>query len=471
MSELSKNRCVASWITTKIKHSWQAQTTHHVFRFLLRKLSTELKKDMLVDGLDHVLDLQHSHGSWFREGRSGKDYLDFFSCIASMPVGMNHPKMTDPAFLEYIGKAALNKPSNSDIYSTEMATFVKTFFELAVPSHFKYSFFIEGGALAVENAIKAAMDWKVRKNLAKGIKEEKGQRVLHFERAFHGRSGYTMSLTNTDPIKIKYFPKFDWPRVSTPGQRFPVTPESTEEVIKAEQQSIAEIKQAFADDPDGICCVIVEPILGEGGDIHLRKEFLSEVRDIAHENDALLIFDEVQTGVGITGRWWAHEAIGVQPDIMSFGKKMQVCGIVAGEKLDEVPDNVFHTSSRINSTWGGGLVDMVRVTKYLEIIDEENLVENAAKMGDYMHAKVLDMATKFDEGTVTNARGRGLFRAFDLPSTEIRSKLMHKVYDNGLLMVGSGQHSMRFRPPLNISQEEIDQGMEIIERSLRQVLA
>ena len=429
----------------------------------------ELRKGLLIDGFDHIVDLERSHGSWFIEGRTGKAYLDFFTCIASMPIGMNHPKMTDPAFVEYLGKAAINKPSNSDIYNVEQATFVKTFFALAAPAHFTHSFFIDGGALAVENALKTAMDWKVRRNFNNGWRSERGHQVLHFEGAFHGRSGYTMSLTNTDPTKTALFPKFNWPRVSTPGRSFPETPERLEETVRKEALTIRQIKQAFHQHEDDICAIILEPIQGEGGDVHFRSEFLTQLRTLCDENDALLIFDEVQTGVGITGAWWAHEKLGVQPDLMSFGKKMQVCGILAGPRVDLVEDNVFHTSSRINSTWGGSLVDMVRATKYLEIIEEEGLVKNADLVGQHLITRLHELAARVGEDVITNVRGLGLFCAFDLPNSTLRNDLLKQLYKNGLLMVGSGSRSLRFRPALNISADLIDQGIDIIERSLTEI--
>jgi L-lysine 6-transaminase len=383
-----------------------------------------------------------------------------------MPIGMNHPKMTDPAFVQYIGHAALNKPSNSDIYTSEMATFVKTLFNLAVPKHFRYAFFIDGGTLAVENAIKTAMDWKVRRNFAKGYSHEKGHQIIHFERAFHGRSGYCMSLTNTDPTKVALWPRWDWPRIPSPFLTFPVTQEVLDDVLRREAESISLIKQAFVDNPDDIAAIIIEPIQGEGGDNHFRPEFLQALRMLCDENDALLIFDEVQTGVGMTGNWWAHEGLGVQPDIMSFGKKMQVCGILVGPRLDEVQDNVFHTSSRINSTWGGSLVDMVRSTKYIEIIAEENLVANAATVGAYLREQLTALQSRIGADVISNIRGMGLFCAFDLPTKESRNSFVKTAYDNGLLLVGSGDRSVRFRPPLNLSHAEVDLGIQIIGSSL-----
>ena len=429
---------------------------------------SELRKHMLIDGFDHIIDLERSHGSWMVEARTGKEYLDLFTCIASMPIGMNHPKMTDPEFIEYLGTVALNKPSNSDIYTAEMATFVKTFFELAVPSNFKYGFFIDGGTLAIENALKTAIDWKVRRNQGKALEKNIGQKILHFEKAFHGRSGYAMSLTNTDPNKTALWPQFSWPRVAPPYLTFPLNAQNLEDVADAERASIEQIKHAFRMNPHEIAAIIIEPIQGEGGDNHFRPEFLAALRTICDENEALLIFDEVQTGVGITGRWWAHEALGVQPDIMCFGKKMQVCGIIVNDRIDDIPDNVFHTSSRINSTWGGSLVDMVRATKYMEIIDEEQLIANAATVGAHLQQRLVTLS-ETHPNLVTNPRGMGLFCAFDLPSTEHRAAFLKNIYENGVLMVGSGTRTIRFRPALNVKEEEIEQGIEKIEQTLRQL--
>ena len=287
--------------------------------------------------------------------------------------------------MKRLTEAALCKVTNSDVYTTHMARFVQTFSRVGIPSYLPYAFFVSGGALAVENALKTAFDWKVRKNFQKGYRREMGHKVLHFDQAFHGRSGYTLSLTNTaDPRKTQYFPKFDWPRLSNPKLEFPLNAERLADVQKREKLALAQAKTFFHEHKDDIACVILEPIQGEGGDNHFRVEFLEQLKALAHENDTLLVFDEVQSGVGITGSFWAHQVYGVEPDIISFGKKTQVCGILAGKKLDEVEGHVFQTASRINSTWGGNLVDMVRFDRILEIIEEDNLVENAGHVGVYL---------------------------------------------------------------------------------------
>ena len=405
-----------------------------------------LSRHILVDGYHVVMDLERSRGSYLYDARSGRPMLDLFSNFATCPIGYNHPKMLDPEFRERLLEAALIKPANSDIYTGPYAEFVETFTRLAIPAtHAGHVFFVEGGAAAVENSLKTAFDWKVRKNLARGA-GEKGKKILHFVNAFHGRTGYALSLTNTaDPRKTQYFPAFDWPRLSCPRLRFPITPEVLREAEAAEARVEAEIRKACAESEGDIAALILEPIQGEGGDNHFRPEFFRRLRGLADELEFLLILDEVQTGVGLTGSIWCWQQFPVEPDLFVFGKKTQVCGFASNGRIDDV-DNVFKISSRINSTWGGNLVDMVRCAKYLEIIEEENLVENARIVGDHMLARLREMAAEFP-AVVSNVRGRGLFLAFDLPDKAMRDRTLAAGLENGLIALASGSSAVRLRPP------------------------
>ncbi len=429
-----------------------------------------LNEHMLVDGYSEiVVDLQKSEGNYIYDSLSGRKYLDMFSYFATAPIGHNHPAMHDLEFKEKILSVAIMKPSNSDFYSTEMAEFVQTFSKYAIPEHLPYLFLVSGGALAVENALKAAFDWKVRRNFQKGIKEEKGSQVIHFKEAFHGRSGYTLSLTNTDKRKTKYFPKFNWPRITNPKILFPFNEVNLDKVVALENQAIDEIKAAIHECSDDIAAMIIEPIQGEGGDNHFRKEFFQKLRTVADESDILLIFDEVQTGIGLTGKMWCYEHFGVNPDMLVFGKKTQVCGFLCSKRIDEVDDNVFHESGRLNSTWGGNLVDMVRFRKYLEIIVTDKLIENTCKVGEYFLTELLQLEDEFDT-IVSRVRGRGFMSAFDLPNSEIRNQFLSKTYENGLIALPSGERSIRFRPSLNLPGELVDETLRILRESLADVL-
>lgn len=426
-----------------------------------------LSRHMLADGFDMVIDLKKSHGAYIYDSRYGKKFLDFFSFFGSSALGMNHPKMMTPEFMEKLAYTAVNKVSNSDVYSVEMAEFVETFGQIAQPDYLPYAFFIDGGALAVENAIKTAFDWKVRKNFAKGYTTEKGHQVIHFRHSFHGRSGYTLSLTNTDPTKTNYFPKFKWPRIHNPAIKFPLNDESLKQVMEEEETAIRQIKEAIINHRDDIAAILIEPIQAEGGDNHFRKEFLQQLRDICDESEILLIFDEVQSGVGLTGKMWAHEHF-VKPDLMSFGKKTHICGFLAGTRIDDVLENVFKKSSRINSTFGGNLVDMVRSKRIFEIIQEDGLVENSRIQGEYLLGQIHGFTNEFPK-LVTNARGRGLMCAFDLDTAQNRNQLIDKAYEEGLILIGCGDRSIRFRTPLTINQEELNEGLGIIKKALKEL--
>jgi L-lysine 6-transaminase len=328
-------------------------------------------------------------------------------------------------------------------------------------------FFIEGGAVAVENALKAAMDWKVRKNLAAG-KGERGTEIIHFEQAFHGRTGYTMSLTNTDPRKINHFAKFPWPRIKPPILDFSLPASQRERAVK-EKEAFAEkqIRNVIAEKGIDIAAIIIEPIQGEGGDNHFRGEFLQTLRRICDESDVLLIFDEVQCGMGITGKNWCCEHFGVLPDLLVFGKKAQVCGVMAGPRLDEVKDNCFRLPSRISSTFGGNFTDYVRSTHYLRIMEEEKLIENSRVQGEYFLAELQGLAKKYP--VVSAVRGRGLMLAFDLPNTTMRDAFWMGAYELGLLVVRCGERSIRLRPVLDVTEEVINEALKIMDQECRRL--
>ena len=421
-----------------------------------------IEQHVLLDGFKVVIDLEKSRGSYLYDSASDRRLIDLYGFFGSMPVAFNHPHFDDPAVQRDLLRAAKVKVANSDVYSKEYSEFVEAFERVVGLAPLERYLFIEGGALAVENCLKAAMDWKVRKNMAAGY-GERGTQILHFRHAFHGRTGYTMSLTNTDPRKTDLFAKFDWPRVSCPSIDFSL-PESKREadVIEREKKSEQEIRAHIDKDRIDIAAIIIEPIQGEGGDNHFRGEWLRTLRKICDESEILLIFDEVQCGMGATGRNWCCEHFNVLPDLLAFGKKAQVCGLMAGPRLDEVKDNAFRLPSRLNSTWGGNFTDMVRSTHYLRIIEEEHLVKNAAKVGAYFLVQLRDLQNEFD--FIRAVRGRGLFLAFDLPDAKTREEMWKGLFDLGVLTLRSGEESIRFRPPLDITSQVIDEAIDLMRQ-------
>ncbi len=427
-----------------------------------------LRARILADGFPFLLDLEASRGSYLRDELTGRDFLDFYSFFASQPIGLNHPRMHEADFQAKLLSAATTKVANPDMYTRHYADFVRTFDRVAGMPGFEHFFFVDGGALAVENALKAAFDWKVRRNLSAG-RGEIGHGVVHFRQAFHGRSGYTLSLTNThDPRKTMYFPKFPWPRIDNPALNHRLAPsERGADAARREALALRQIEAAVAEHGHHLAAMIIEPIQGEGGDNHFRPEFLAALREACDRHDLLLIFDEVQCGMGITGRMWCCEHFDVRPDILCFGKKSQICGLMAGRRIDDVPDNVFKVPSRINSTFGGNLADMVRAAQYLRIIEEERLVDQAAEVGAHLLEGLRRLESR--HAAVTAARGRGLMCAFDLPEEKMRDELRKACFARGMLVLGCGASSVRFRPVLDVSRQTIDAGLAILDEALRAV--
>ena len=426
-----------------------------------------LERHILLDGFKVVIDLEKSRGPYIYNAVDGRKLIDLYGFFGSMPVGFNHPYFDRDDVKRDLLRAAKVKIANSDVYSEGYAEFVETFARVVgLPPLDRY-LFIEGGALAVENCLKAAMDWKVRKNMAAGH-GERGTQILHFRHAFHGRTGYTMSLTNTDSRKTDLFAKFDWPRVSCPHIDYSLLESERQgDVIAREKKSEQEIRDQIEKRRIDICAIIIEPIQGEGGDNHFRGEWLQTLRKICDENEILLIFDEVQCGMGVTGRTWCCRHFDVVPDLLAFGKKAQVCGVMAGPRLDEVKDNAFRLPSRLNSTWGGNFTDMVRSKHFMRIVEEEHLVENAGKVGAYFLDRLRELQTEFD--FIKAVRGRGLFLAFDLPDAKTREEMWKGLFDLGVLALRSGEESIRFRPALDTTAQAVDEAIDLLRKQCQRM--
>jgi len=393
-------------------------------------IMSRLSKHILTDGFHVVVDPEESHGSWIIDAETGQHFLDCYSQFASQPLGWNHPSLVSAQF--HLGKAALHKLANSDMYSRDYVNFVEKFAEIT--PDFSHYFFIDGGALGVENALKAAFDWKAQKLGIYNQESVNGMDVVHLYKAFHGRTGYTLSLTNTELNKTKFFPQFNWSTI----------------------YDIDKLDQYMHHD---VAAIVVEPIQGEGGDRHFNPQVFHELRSLADTYESMLIFDEVQTGLGATGRMWAYEHFGVIPDMMCFGKKTQVCGFCATERIDEVKENVFSTSGRINSTWGGNIVDMVRFQYIIDTIKKENLVVNAAQVGTHF------MNALSDRKELKNVRGQGLMIAFDLDTTPKRDRLKD-VLQKKMLVLTCGTKSIRLRPALTFSKEDADIACSFIDDAI-----
>jgi L-lysine 6-transaminase len=284
---------------------------------------------------------------------------------------------------------------------------------------------------------------------------------LHLEHAFHGRSGYTMSVSNTRPMNTWGYPVFDWPRIPSPAVNRMEAWDAAG-LTGEEEAAAAAAAAAFGRYPDEIACLLVEPIQCEGGDRHLRAPFLLALQELCARHDALFVVDEVQTGAGVTGYPWAHQALGLSPDLVVFGKKTQVCGVMGGRRLDRIPDHAFALPGRLSSTWGGNLMDMLRSTRILEVIEQERLLDNAARMGSYLLAGLRDCAAGFPR-LLSSPRGRGLLCAVDATDRKRRDRLVALAWQrHGALFLGCGDRTVRFRPPLSVSADDIDAALAVL---------
>ncbi|MEU8541964.1 L-lysine 6-transaminase [Streptomyces sp. NPDC048717] len=411
----------------------------------------ELSRHVLMDGLDLVLDLERSRGSTLVDARGGEEYLDLITFYGSLPLGMNHPDMAgDRTFLAELAGAALHKVTNSDIYTTQYARFAAAFRRVLGDPRLPHLFFIDGGALAVENALKVAFDWHSRR---RGLDPSAPLEVLHMERAFHGRSGYTLSLTNTSPTVTDRYPRWTWPRVPVP-------------VPGAEREAVEVARRHLAERGDRIACFIAEPVQGAGGDRHLGAEFLLRMQELCHAYDVLFVVDEVQTGCGMSGAPWTYQRLGLEPDVVAFGKKTQVCGVMAGGRVDQVTDGALTVPDRLGSTWGGNTADMVRATRILEIIERDGLVAAAETKGGHL-GRLLAGLAEAHPALVRDVRGMGLMWAFDLPDPALRGEVLERARrDHRVLLLPGGPSAVRFRPALTIGLDELDKGVAALDAVL-----
>lgn len=395
-----------------------------------------------------IWSLKKSHGSYLKTTKNIK-YLNMHGGFGSDVLGANNKflkKKMKKLPIEYI----INKPANEDFPIKKFLKFQKKFRSL-IPKNYPHLFFIDGGALAVENALKIAMDYKYQK-LNLNQSNAKKLQILHFDKCFHGRSGYTLSLTNTDPIKTNNFEKFNWPR------------------FKPKEENLKDI-DTFCKNNKYVAAIIIEPIQCEGGDIHISSKFLKGLENICNIYDIIFIVDEVQTGFFTTGKTWCFQHHDICPDIVVFGKKSQQCGLFCGTKINSIKNNCFVETNKLGSTWNGNLLDMIRSTYIIDIIKKNKLDENARIMGDYWKDLMNQEGNFFNRSkSVSNIRNKGFIMSFDMCNQEERDKLIKDLFNyERLIVLKCGKKTIRLRPNLCVKEKIIETSVKKIYRSIDRI--
>jgi 4-aminobutyrate aminotransferase len=360
------------------------------------------------------------------EDLDGNQFLDFTSNIGACPLGYSHPSI-----LEVLAEYSTNgthKIAGQDFYSKEHADLAEKISTI-IPQNFK-TFFINSGAEAVENAIKIAYR---RRGPLPGIS---------CTGAFHGRTLGALTFTSSRPVHKYNFPEF-------PVKRIKFCTKDDDPEMDVIESMLKENKIAF---------ILTEVIQGEGGYNVASKKFIRCLRKFATRYAVPLILDEVQSGIGHTGKWWAFEHYDIRPDIMTAAKALQVGAAMYDKKLEPTE------RSALSSTWGGGSrIDMAVGARIIDVIRQDKLLENATRLGNILKKELQEMVGK--KGIV-DVRGLGLMIGLEFDTRSRREKKIVELFKNGLLTLGAGQKSLRIIPPLVITKEQIQEGLDVMHRVL-----
>ncbi len=363
----------------------------------------------------HV-DFDKSHGSYIYDKNTDRQYLDLFGMYASLPLGYNHDIFKTEQFKKEILQASTFKVNNCEFITDAALEFDSLFQDYAGKGVYKYFHYCCTGALAVEAAIKASIEYKGHSN----------PKILSFDNSFHGINSYGGFITS----------RF-WPA----DQKLNSFPEPFSIKVAADLNKTEEHLKT-----GDITCVVVEPIQCSVGDLHMDYDFLIKLRALTEQYDVPLIFDEIQVGFGATGKLWFFEHLGFNPDIVVFGKKTQVSGIMVQDKFGKI----FHKNNitKLAVTWNSDILDMIRCKYIMEAYKNYNILENVNLVSKY----IKDLMDQ--NSNIQNFRNKGLIMAFDLKTQELRDSFAKRLFNSGVLTNPTGTRSIRIRPSLSLNKED-----------------
>ncbi len=380
------------------------------------------------------IDFERSSGAYIYDKNSDRKYLDFFGMYASLPLGYNHKVFKSEQFQDEISRCSHVKVTNCEFISDETEEFDKQFSSYcSLDNTFSNFHYCSTGALAVEAAIKISLHYKNYKNL----------NVLSFNNSFHGVNSYGGFITG---------------RFSTSLKRLKGLPELFSTKCNYD---IQEVEKIMSNKDNPVTCIVVEPIQCTAGDIHHDREFFSKLRDLCNTYDVPMVFDEIQVGFGATGKLWYFEHLGITPDIVVFGKKTQVSGLMVTKKFSDIfnRDDV----PRLEVTWNSDTLDMIRCKYIIQEFQESSVLENVNKRGEQIKNLLSNVSG------IDNFRSKGLIIGFDLKNTETRDRLMKALYNKGMICNSTGANSIHLRPNLALSEQDAIVGCNMIKEALQEI--